>query len=159
MVEDEEVTKSVPNPDYIGYDEWMAETVVVTKAKKAVVDKTTGMETSPAVAEVTKLVREFVAPERVGVDELEEYLLTRKEYTRYMRDTIIATTASSKAFDADILARLNMLTALVLSNVMGVDNTQWKLADNSTQTVSKEELAEACYKALSEFGRLSGVVA
>lgn len=75
MVEDEEVTKRVPNPDYVSYSEWTAETVVVTKAKKAIIKD--GMEASPAIAEVTKLVREFIVPESVGDVELDAYLKTR----------------------------------------------------------------------------------
>jgi hypothetical protein len=74
MVEDEEVTKRVPNPDYVSYSEWMAE------AKKAVIKD--GMETSSAIAEVAKLVREFVAPESVGDVELDAYLATIPSYVK-----------------------------------------------------------------------------
>ena len=51
-----------------------------------------------------------------------------------------------------------MSTALILAQATGQAVTQWNLADNTIQTVSIPEMQEALLLAITEKGRIIGVV-
>lgn len=74
------VTKQVPNPNYISYDEWIAEEYVITPAVLEIVDPISNMVT-PAKDAVMGLVREFIVPEVTEV-MLDTYLYTNKTYKK-----------------------------------------------------------------------------
>jgi len=56
---------------------------------------------------------------------------------------IIVTTTTGKVFDGDELSQDRMLRALAIADLNGQTETQWKMADNSVQTVTREDLKEA----------------
>jgi len=68
------------------------------------------------------------------------------------------TISTGKVFFADSASKLDMLTAVVLSNIQGAAETQWKLAEpiNGSQwaTVSISEMIEATLLGLEYKGEV-----
>ena len=69
----------------------------------------------------------------------------------------IVTTTSGKAFDANPEARLNIVTAIQAGIWSTVTELNWKLADGSVSVVTLNELQEANYLALVNFGTIVSV--
>lgn len=148
---EEPVAEFIDNAEYVEYDVWMAETIVIQEAKEAVV--VDGLVIAePSVPEIREAVRKFEAP-IVTEEMLDEYLKTSKQYTNYMRTNMKVTVSSGKEFNADLLARTNMSAAVFASEVTGQTSTMWKLATNEVIEVTADELKEACILALVEFGK------
>ena len=66
----------------------------------------------------------------------------------------IVVAVGDKEFDGNETARLNMISAIQASDIVGISSNLWKLADNSVQEVSAEELKEALAKSTQEVGRI-----
>ena len=64
------------------------------------------------------------------------------------------TTSTGKVFDGDEKSQDRMLRAISIANINGQTETQWKMADNSVQTVTLEELQEALTLAGQEMSRI-----
>ena len=158
VVTDAELVETIVTIEQaVSFDEWLNETYVV----KAAVEAT---ETTEAVAEVVELVREFVAPE-VTEDMLDAYLNTNDGYLKYLKsesnkiiESMTVTISSGKEFDANELARVNMMSAVISSEFAGLTETSWRLANNETTVVTLNELKEAVMLALVKFGQLRGIV-
>lgn len=72
---EEPVAEFIDNAEYVEYDVWMAETIVIQEAKEAVV--VDGLVIAePSVPEIREAVRKFEAP-MVTEEMLDEYLKTR----------------------------------------------------------------------------------
>ena len=67
-------------------------------------------------------------------------------------------TTSGKVFDGDETARIDMLTAINMANVVGQTSTMWKMADNTIVEVTLPELQEALLLALAKKGQIIGAV-
>ena len=149
--------------NYLTVTDWLSETIVITEAVEATYDED-GMILTEAVAEVVELVREFVAPE-VTEDMLDAYLNTNDGYLKYLKsesnkviESMTITISSGKEFDANELARVNMMSAVISSEFAGLTETSWRLANNETTVVTLNELKEAVMLALVKFGQLKGIV-
>ena len=68
-------------------------------------------------------------------------------------DTIVVD-VNNKLFDGNDKARLNMLSAIQSAEVVGIDKTYWKLADNTVAEVTVSELKQALVKAIQRVGEL-----
>lgn len=73
--------------------------------------------------------------------------------------SIKVTTASGKTFDGNETARNNLLCALTVASYTGQISTNWKLADNTTQSVTLDELKEALALSLTQVGKIVGAIA
>ena len=147
----------IDNPDYVTFEEYMVETVEVEVGTKDVLDEDgiTVIGTEPVYA--TEVIRVF---EEVPVD-VEAWKATSPEYAVRLKaikvDTLNAltvTTSAGNVFDADEAARLNMLSALAASDTLGLTETFWKLADNSTALITVAELKEAQALAIQAVGNV-----
>lgn len=130
----------------IGFDEWIEQEYEVTP-------ETVDADGNIIHAVMAK-VYEFTAPVTTEAD-LDAYLLSSLEYKKHQRDNMTVTTTTGKTFDADVRSRLNISDAIILGTEMNIFETQWKLADNTVQTVTMAELKEARLLAIQEFGRLT----
>jgi hypothetical protein len=68
-------------------------------------------------------------------------------------DTIMVE-VNGKVFDGNDKARLNILSAIQASQVVNMESTYWKLADNTVAEVTVEELKEALSKAIQSVGSI-----
>ena len=68
--------------------------------------------------------------------------------------SIIVTTTSGKIFDGNADARLNMLSAITAAGILGQTSANWKLADNTVQNVTLDELKEALALAIQRVGEI-----
>lgn len=67
---------------------------------------------------------------------------------------IVVTTTSGKTFDGNETARLNMLSAITAAGVVGQTSSQWKLADNTVEVVTLDEIKEALALAIQAVGAI-----
>ena len=67
---------------------------------------------------------------------------------------IIVTTTSGKVFDGRDKDRARMNEALAASTLLGLTETQWKMADNSVQTITVDELKEALALSIQAVGAI-----
>lgn len=73
------------------------------------------------------------------------------------RDAAVAkikVTVNGKEFDGDEVAQARMARAVVVAGITGIAECQWKLADNTTTTVTADELKQAVALALQSQGAL-----
>lgn len=67
---------------------------------------------------------------------------------------LTVTTQSGKVFDADETARCRMLSAIQAADFLGVNESEWKLADNSKEVITLDELKEAHAMAIQALGQV-----
>ena len=65
---------------------------------------------------------------------------------------LTVTTSNGNEFDADDVARQDMLSAIEASNTLGLTEQGWKLADNSWKVIQLAELKEASALAIQAKG-------
>lgn len=73
------------------------------------------------------------------------------------RDAAVAkikVTVNGKTFDGDEVAQARMTRAVVVAGIDGIAECQWKLADNTTTTVTADELKQAVALAMQAQGEL-----
>jgi len=70
---------------------------------------------------------------------------------------ITVTTRSGKVFDGDESARNNMLSAIAVADFLGKTEADWKLADNTIETITLVELKEALALSIQKVGEIIGV--
>jgi hypothetical protein len=130
-----EVTKTKQEYDLTAptFEQYKNEVVVVTEAVEEVLDED-GMVVTPAVAEVSELVRPYIPVEitdemvQAELDKLPEY----KEYKDRIKDEKLSTyitEVNGKKFYADTISRLDIASALALVQSTGKTSTVWKLAE------------------------------
>lgn len=73
-------------------------------------------------------------------------------------DSIVVTLPSGKQFDGDETARNNMLCAITIAGFTGQTSSSWKMADNSTQTVTVDDLKQALALAMQRVGQIVGAI-
>lgn len=110
--------------------------------------------------EITKVIDKIVDGKYV-VDgealalELEEYNLQElKQAKADALKSVKVTTAMGNIFDGNEIARGNMTSAILSSEVIGKTEDTWKLADNSELLVTISELKEALALSIQEVGRI-----
>lgn len=72
--------------------------------------------------------------------------------------TITVTTQSGKTFDGNETARTDILSTLQTGELLGITETNWKLADDSVALVTRDELLEALALAIQAKGRIVGAI-
>ncbi len=111
----------------------------------------------------TDLYNEYV--ENGGVTEpyktAEELLVDKQAKDKTEANQAIqvmtVTTHSGKEFDAHQEARINMMSAILGSEITGQTETVWRLYDHAEVVVSVDELKEATVLALRKFGELKNI--
>ena len=68
--------------------------------------------------------------------------------------SITVTTQSGNTFDGNETARNNMLSAIMAAEIIGETESQWKLADNTVETVTLTELKEALTLSIQRVGEI-----
>ena len=74
-----------------------------------------------------------------------------------LRDAAVAAikvTVNGKVFDGDEVAQGRMARAVSVAAITGINECQWKLADNTVVTVSNDELQQALSLSLQAQGDL-----
>ena len=66
--------------------------------------------------------------------------------------TITVTTSSGKVFDGNETARINMLSAIQSATFLNQTQAGWKLADNTVDIVTVDEIKEALALAIQRVG-------
>ena len=69
-------------------------------------------------------------------------------------NSIKVTTTNGNTFDGNETARVNMTSAILSSEVIGMTEDTWKLADNTEVLVTIDELKEALALSIQEVGRI-----
>jgi hypothetical protein len=156
---------------YVTFEEYRNETRVIQEAVYESKEIVNSSENNTVVTyedvlvtpEVTELVRPYIQVEitdemiQAELDKLPEY----KEYlAKQKQDKLnnLYVTVNDKVFDAHLEARLNMATAIQASSLTNQTEAQWKMYDNSVQTVTIGELQQALILALTEVGKTIGAV-
>lgn len=73
------------------------------------------------------------------------------------RDAVVAkikVIVNGKVFDGDEVAQARMSRAVVVADITGIAECQWKLADNTTATITADELKQAVALAFQAQGEL-----
>ncbi len=73
------------------------------------------------------------------------------------RDAAVAkikVTVNGKVFDGDEEAQARMSRAVVVADITGIAECQWKLTDNTTATITADELKQAVALAFQAQGEL-----
>ena len=110
-----------------------------------------------------ELIKQWLAEGNTPEPEFteEELALQAQAQARRLKQealkVLTVTTASGKVFDADDIARLDMLGVIEASKVTGQTFTLWKLADNSFAEVGLEEMKEALLLSLLKKGEIIGI--
>lgn len=158
----EEVTQPKLKEGCPTLEEYINETRVITEAVNATYDED-GMILTEAVAEVTELVRPYVA---IDATELETMINTYLEPTytavakneiREKLDTLTITTSNGNVFDANLQARVDMADAIMASDTLGITEKIWRMADNSEVMINITELREAHALAIQAYATLKGI--
>lgn len=99
-------------------------------------------------------------PQGATLNEPEAIILVRESKIKKLDDLskITVTTQSGKTFDGNETARSDMLVALTVGEWIDESSTYWKMANNDTLLVTKEELQEALTLAIQAKGRIVGAI-
>lgn len=157
--------EQIPNPDYIDFDTYMAETEQVEVGTKDILDEDgiTVIGTEPIYED--RLIRQYI---EVVVD-IEGWKATSELWKGYLDaikdDTLnrlTVTTSSGKVFYADPTSRSDLTDAILLGQSAGITETAWKLAKEFNGSryavVTITELAEAAMLALQTKGQIVGAI-
>ena len=87
-------------------------------------------------------------------EELEAQEQAKLKQAKTEALTQIVVDVEDMSFDGNETARLNMISAIQASELLGQTENTWKLADNSVQTVTIAELKQALALAIQEVGRI-----
>ena len=87
-------------------------------------------------------------------EELESQRLAELKRAKTDALTKIVVEVGGKSFDGNETARLNMISAIQASELLGVNDNAWKLADNTVATVTVDELKQTLALAIQEVGRI-----
>ena len=151
--------------NYVTFEQYKNETKVIQEAVEATYDDD-GIELTPAIPEVKILVRPYIP---LTEDELESKLLDVDEYVEYKSklakdelntaiEKMTVIVSSGKEFDANELARINMMSAVISAEFAEINKTKWKLANNEIVDVTVLDLKEAVMLSLAKFGTIKGII-
>ena len=114
--------------------------------------------------EFTKLIKAWIndgnTPDKLLTEEKQNEINLRileaenKAKKAQELSSIVVTTSKGNSFDGNETARLNMLSAIQTSELSGIIETEWKLADNSIVVVDAPELKEALALSIQEVGNI-----
>ena len=106
-----------------------------------------------------ELIKQWLAegnePEaEFNAEELESQRLAELKRAKMDALTKIVVDVDGKSFDGNETARLNMVSAIQASELLGVTENAWKLADNTVAVVTVDDLKQALALAIQEVGRI-----
>jgi len=78
----------------------------------------------------------------------------KKELKLKDLSSIIVTTSNNNPFDGNVESRLNMVAAIKASDILGITESEWKLADNTMPVINIVELKEALVLAMGEVKKI-----
>ena len=90
----------------------------------------------------------------IGEDIPEGATLTPPPSKQDLLSSITVTTQSGNTFDGNETARNNMLSAIMAADIIGQTESQWKLANNTVETVTIAELKEALTLSIQRVGEI-----
>ena len=91
---------------------------------------------------------------KIDVRNQEEVVKQLKAAKDIAKANLVVTTTLGNAFDGNESARINMLSALEASSFLNVNETNWKLADNTVKLIETTELKEALAKSTLKCGQI-----
>lgn len=104
----------------------------------------------------------FINPDFVAMteNEVNAHLAPQQQAPskEYLLSSITVTTQSGKTFDGNETARTDILSTLTTGELLGITETNWKLADNTVALVTRDELLEALALAIQKKGRIVGAI-
>ena len=106
-----------------------------------------------------ELIKQWLAegnePEaEFNAEELEAQRLAELKIAKTDALTKIVVDVDGKSFDGNETARLNMVSAIQASDLLGISDNAWKLADNTVATVTVDDLKQALALSIQEVGRI-----
>ena len=107
-----------------------------------------GITVSQSLVDEALVLQESLYQEEVEGKQAQE----SKQAKLDVLSVLTVTTANGNTFDADNVARQDMLSAIEASNTLGLIEKEWKLADNSWKVIQLAELKEASALAIQAKG-------
>lgn len=99
------------------------------------------------------IVKDFRADEEIELAKIERIKSELKSAKLIALDNIVVD-VDGKLFDGNETARLNIMSAIQASELFGLTETGWKLADNTAVLVNLNELKMALALSMQEVGRI-----
>lgn len=99
------------------------------------------------------IVKDFRSNEEIELAKIERIKSDLKSAKKLALDNIVVD-VDGKLFDGNETARLNIMSAIQASELFGLAETGWKLADNSSTLVTLDELKTALALSIQEVGRI-----
>ena len=78
----------------------------------------------------------------------------RKYFKEKALSAIVVETSNGSKFDGDLTSRINMLSAIQASELLGIGTHTWKLSDNSYKEITITELKEALALSIQSAGEI-----
>lgn len=99
------------------------------------------------------VVKDFRTEEEIELAKIERIKSELKSAKKLALDNIVVD-VDGKLFDGNETARLNIMSAIQSSELVGLTETGWKLADNTSSVVTQDELKMALALSIQEVGRI-----
>ena len=99
------------------------------------------------------IVKDFRTDEEVELANTERIKSELKSAKKIALDNIVVD-VDGKLFDGNETARLNIMSAIQASELVRLNETGWKLADNTAVLVNSDELKMALALSIEEVGRI-----
>lgn len=100
------------------------------------------------------IVKDFRTEEEMAEAELKRLEIENKTKKLEELKNILVTTSRHNTFNGDETARTNMMAAIQSSEILNQTTAEWKLADNTIQTVTINELKEALALSIQQVGEI-----
>ena len=112
-------------------------------------------ENSELLDSVKQWLAEGNEPEaEFSAEELESQRVAHLKQAKTKALQEIVVDVDGKLFDGNETARLNIMSAIQASELVGLNETGWKLADNTAVLVNLAELKMALALSIQEVGRI-----
>ena len=104
---------------------------------------------------IEEAMNNFTMPSQEELDKinLDNLKVELKSAKKIALDNIVVD-VDGKLFDGNETARLNIMSAIQASEIFGLNETGWKLADNTAVLVNLAELKMALALSIEEVGRI-----
>lgn len=99
------------------------------------------------------IVKDFRTDEEIELAEIEKIKSELRSAKKTALDNIVVE-VDGKLFDGNESARLNIMSAIQSSELFGLTETVWKLADNTSAVATLDELKMALALSIQEVGRI-----
>lgn len=99
------------------------------------------------------IVKDFRTDEEIELAEIEKIKSELKSAKKTALDNIVVE-VDGKLFDGNESARLNIISAIQSSELFGLTENVWKLADNTSAVVTLDEIKTALALSIQEVGRI-----